>query len=392
MGVSMHRDSKSGIWVLQWGGRKNRQYLWTGKRDRHAAKILRERKEQELALRETGDLELRIAETVAAKFEKTIEKFVELKLRAAMAEQSRLLAATGGRPLPDLSIEQAISKYVEAQKAAGNSKMHVENVERQLRKFTGHAGVTRIYDLHPEHLTKWLADTRAKEGLGDKRVSDRHQIVTKWLAWLPEQKALPPKRAARRKVDYFTAEEYRQILARAAKERNPRAQVLATLALFGGFRAEELFVMDHKDIRLEERVIEVGQGEKTTKTRTARTIPIFDQMLKPLLTLRGGKGRVFAGWKDKWAFGAYFQRLIKRATKRDNAGLLIARHSAHTWLIHAGVNLGKVASWMGNSPRVIERNYLGRVPDAAEPVRFTYLSHSLEPGGLPRVQRSAAAK
>lgn len=392
MGVSKYRDSRSGVWILQWGGRKDRHTEWTGTRDAEAAKLRLKRKERELALHETGDLERRLADTVAAKFERTIEEVVEARVQAALEERARRMSTPSGRPLPNLPVADGIAKYVEAQTAAGNSATHVENVGRQLTKFTAHARVASVRDLLPEHLTKWLAATREVEGLGDKSVSDRHQIARKWLAWMADPQAIKPKRAPRRKIDYFTAEEYRKILTQAAKERNPRAQVLATLALFGGFRAEELFNLEHQDIRLKERVIEVGQGEKTTKTRSARVVPIFDQMLKPLLPLRKGKGRIFAGWKDKWAFGAYFQRLVQRATGRSHAGLLIARHSAHTWLIHAGVSLAKVAQWMGNSARIIERNYLGRVPDAADQVRFTYQGHFMEAGGLPQFQRSSEAK
>lgn len=53
--------------MLQWGGRKDRWTERTGKHERKAALILLKRKEQEFALHETGDLERRIAETVAAK-------------------------------------------------------------------------------------------------------------------------------------------------------------------------------------------------------------------------------------------------------------------------------------------------------------------------------------
>src|SRR5688572_3437328 len=83
MAVSMHRDSKSGIWILQWGGRKGRRFHWTGKRDRTAAMIILKQKERELALQETGPLISRIVDTVMAALEKRIEHVIHTKLHAA---------------------------------------------------------------------------------------------------------------------------------------------------------------------------------------------------------------------------------------------------------------------------------------------------------------------
>src|SRR5262249_16751861 len=192
-----------------------------------------------------------------------------------------------------------------------------------LHKFVKHAGVKLVSELIAEHLTRWLGDTRSVERLGDKSVSDRFQIARKWLAWMADPKPLKPKKAAKRKIDYFTAKEYRLIFEQAAREKNPRALPMAALALYGGYRAEEIFVMEYEEIRFGERVIEVGQGEKTTKTRNARVTPILDQALKYLLPLRSGKGRIFSGWKNKQAFGAYFMRMVERAIGRSNPGSLV---------------------------------------------------------------------
>ena len=71
--LGVERPGPSG---RQWGGRKDRKFFWMGKRDRAAARVLLKRKEQELALIETGDLERRIAETVAARFEQSIAQIV----------------------------------------------------------------------------------------------------------------------------------------------------------------------------------------------------------------------------------------------------------------------------------------------------------------------------
>lgn len=154
MSVSMYRDAKTGVYVLQWGGRTGRQFLWTGKRDYQAALLLRKRKEKDLALQETGELERRIAEAVAARFERAIESVVEAKVQEALAARARTLAATGGRPLPELPISDGIHKCklipggcrTSRRPRAGGAPRFVAARDIRLRELSGSAVVGRGED------------------------------------------------------------------------------------------------------------------------------------------------------------------------------------------------------------------------------------------------------
>src|SRR6185295_13995807 len=88
MGVTKHRDSKTGVWVIRWGGRKNRGYLYTGKRDGMAAEVIRKSKELELAILEAAQVEERVAVSVVAKLDAVISTKIEEQIRAVSPSSS----------------------------------------------------------------------------------------------------------------------------------------------------------------------------------------------------------------------------------------------------------------------------------------------------------------
>lgn len=379
MGVTKHRDQRTGVWILQWGGRKDRQTLYTGKRDPKAAQAILKAKERELAFQEAADLEDRIAERIIRRLDPLIEAKFQERLRDIAASKPSPV----GRPLPEMPVREALQNYIAAHVAAGRSKTHIENIETQILFFLEFSKVTCVSEITTQLLNNWLVHVRQVEKLGPKSAKDKLQIVKKWLSYTANPEPLPPKAPPRRLIRFFDARSYEDIIGYSMSTGDPYDYALAALALYEPFRAGEVWFLRREDIRLEIRELEIGEWKESTKVGESRRMPIFDQALDAIRPFAIGRGRVFSKWPKSQSLGEYFQALVKKAIGRAD-GFRIARHSTCTWLADAGVCLPKLSEWAGTSIRKLDENYVGIVPDKAERVQITYEGMKLAPGGLPR--------
>jgi hypothetical protein len=212
MRVTMYRE-RSGIFVLQWGGRKDRHYLSTGVKDKALAAAVRERKERELTLDESSP---------------EIALIVREEVQRALSSLPVPSAARTGSTVVSKPVREAAKEYVEFQRGTlGNSESHVDDVERQLRMFLDHARVSTPNELTRAHPESFVARVRA-DGLGDKSARDKWSILKKFFDWARKRKYMldviadeenRPKMPAFATVRAYTAAE---ALAIMEAIRNPK--------------------------------------------------------------------------------------------------------------------------------------------------------------------------
>jgi len=178
-------------------------------------------------------------------------------------------------------------------------------------------------------------------------------------------------------IQIFSPEEISRLLACASPEITP----FVALGAFAGIRHEEMKRLDWEDIDLVERYIQLPADAAKTKIR--RLIPISDNLLT-WLKPHFGKGPVVS-------YANMSKQLLWLA---DEAGVTWRhnglRHSYVSYRTALVQNVGQVSLEAGNSPRIIERNYLKRVT-ASEAKRWFAVSFE-QPPNLICLQSEAHAK
>jgi len=383
MRVTMYRE-RSGIWMLQWGGRKNRRYVSTGVRDKALARVLRERKERELTI---ADSSPEIARVVREEVERALSSVVIA---------TPATGASSSTP-PTKPAHEAAKEYVAFQSGTlGNSKTHVANVERQLRMFLGYARVSSMTELTRAHVDRYVTGVRA-DGQGDESIRAKWMILRKFFDWARKRNYMSevvadeenrPKKPGKSVVRVYTASEALAILRSAENPKKPHrystllAAVFA-IAVYAGLRRREIVRMEWSDVDLTGRTIRVSNRKNDlTKTRSNRLAPIFDQLLPYLVALPRTSTRVFPHWNDLRNISRYVREAGADVDVAE-AGLQIARHSFVTHALAHGVAVAVVAAWAGHSVAVLEANYNGMQHGLGEPLQMTYHGRPLERHGLP---------
>lgn len=151
-------------------------------------------------------------------------------------------------------------------------------------------------------------------------------------------------------VEIFSCDEMSKLLAAAEPEIIP----FLALGAFAGLRHAEIKRLDWSEIRLQEGHIELKA--KDAKTRIRRIIPVHDNLRLWLAPYAQPHGAV-----------APYTNMTKQILwLAADAGLVWKhnglRHSFVSYRTAETQNIPQVSYESGNSVRIIERNYLKRVP------------------------------
>lgn len=125
-----------------------------------------------------------------------------------------------------------------------------------------------------------------------------------------------------------------------------------TLCLFCGIRPSECQRLTWSDINLEKKFVSVSAA--ASKVRQRRIVPIPDRAVKILEAFPIKIGLVAPSLST---IRRSRKRLLEITGGKWNSDLL--RHTAISYALARHEDLGKVSTWMGNSPTIIKRHYDG---------------------------------
>ena len=137
---------------------------------------------------------------------------------------------------------------------------------------------------------------------------------------------------------------------------NSPAWLVPALAIkaFSGVRTEELLRMEWSALNFETKHITFSAD--VTKTKQRRLVPIPDNLVAWLEPHRGKTGRVCERWVRPQAFVQAFDRVGKHLGIAVGANRF--RNSYITYRVALTHDVQRVSLESGNSPRVIQREYL----------------------------------
>ncbi len=307
-----------------------------------------------------------------------------------------------------VEFSEAVDQYLAYQTGEQNERDWLQNIRSTLTGFGRKMNLKTVDQITGDLLAKYKGylvdpklepepDPNAKR-LGNSRIRQIVGIVKKFCKWMVEVKKYLPedpsgvieqKKASRIPAEFFSAEEVAKLLDGAP---DPETAAALATAVYAGPRREELFFLEWDDVDLEGRTISIhNRDEKSTKTGVNRQTPILDELFPFLYALPRGKGRVFVRYTHVDPFGDNILRFCERLTGRVKVGLQVARHTALTWWIKHGISVGTASDWAGNSPRVVEEHYRGRVPLGAPNLSMTYFGRGLLQVGIPEVTQAERA-
>lgn len=177
-----------------------------------------------------------------------------------------------------------------------------------------------------------------------------------WISRVPQFELPPPSRPRQR---WLTRDEAERLLA-ATDVLHMRIFVL--LGLYTAARAGAILELTWDRVDFDRGIIDFGHGPSSNKSRAV--VPMHDRLRAPLLAARDRRRTNFVlEWRAKRiasiSFG--FRALAERAGVPGTTPHTL-RHTAASWMAHAGVPLEQIAAFLGNSPSVVARHYVHHQP------------------------------
>jgi integrase len=252
------------------------------------------------------------------------------------------------RPAAAGLVSDVVRDCIAAKRSASRREIYVKSLAYYLRKFSEIVGNVPLSSLTAEDVERIMS----KYAEPQTRATWLSRISS-LFAFALKRRIIPFNPCAQidrvscdaKPIRILTPDECK-MLVRAT----PR-KCLPTLALclWGGIRPHETMRLDWSNIDLQQGSVVISSA--ASKVRARRVVPLPPAAVRILMPLRKESGPVGPShstvrrWKRK---------------SRDVLGWWepdCLRHSAISYAVAMHEDLGKVATWMGNSPSIIKQHY-----------------------------------
>jgi len=264
------------------------------------------------------------------------------------------------------SIPTIVQELLSNLKADGKSEYHRRDMKRRLEAFAV-AFPKQIMEVKTAEISDWIRNLKGRDNKGNavelapkSRNHYRNSVVQLFNmardhGYLP--KGMPTEAEAVKSLDVvsptneiFTIEEIEKVLHNAPE----RLFVPMAIKAFSGVRTEEMLNLRWEHLNLDSKYITLPA--EVTKTKQRRLIPIPANLIAWLKPYKKETGRICARWKRAQALIQAFERHGKR--QGIDVGANKFRNSYISYRVAVTHDVAKVALESGNSPRIIQREYL----------------------------------
>lgn len=264
------------------------------------------------------------------------------------------------------TVSEVAEELIAGLKADKKSDYHIRDMERRLRvfaqEFTG-----LITEVETKAINEWLRNLKGQDSYGKElafapKTRNHYRNAVGQLfnfardhGYLPKGmptevegvkllNVVPPEN------EIFTVEEMTTLLTHAPNH------LVAPLAIkaFSGVRTEEMVRMDWSAVNFETKHITLSA--EITKTKQRRLIPMSDNLVAWLAPFQGKTGRISARWVTPQTLVQAFDRFGKQHGIHVGANKF--RNSYITYRVAVTHDIQRVSLESGNSPQVIQREYL----------------------------------
>jgi len=281
---------------------------------------------------------------------------------ASLVEAASFFKTHGGGAVKKATLAEIRKKLLEALASDKRSEYHIRDVARHTQRFVDYFSGP-IAEITTSQISEWL---RGLPGGGRNRNNHRDSAhnffrFAKSEGYLP--KNLPTAAEDTKRVneagtdnDVFTVEEAHSLLQGA------HDWLLPTLAikLFSGMRSEEVHRMDWSAVKFDQNAIVLSK--EITKTKQRRMVPLLPNLKLWLLPYKDSTGRIAERWVSaKTMCRAWTDHAKNVSVVFKKNGM---RNSYISYRLAEIKNIAQVALESGNSPGIIQRDYLELVTEA----------------------------
>lgn len=277
----------------------------------------------------------------------------------------------GGHIKEFKTVPEVVEELFTALRADNLSKYHIDSMERRLKAFST-AFPGQIIQVNTKDIADWLRVLQGKTKSGKavpivaKTKNHYRNAIVQLFKFARDHDYLPrglPTSVEGVKAfntvpssnEILTVEEVQKLLDSAGEHLIPPLAIKA----FSGVRTEEMLRMKWEHINWETKHIRLPA--EVTKTSLKRLIPIAENLQQWLAPFRNEEGRICSRWERPQALFQAFDRHGKR--QGIDVGANKFRNSYITYRVALTHDVHRVALECGNSPQMIQREYLELVTE-----------------------------
>ncbi len=306
------------------------------------------------ALRDVADVSLDLA----------VKEYVQARKllgSVSVMEAAKFFDRHGRTVVKEGTLQEILDAMLAALEADKRGEYHRRDVKRMVGRFIGHF-TCPITEISNAAINDWL---RGLDVAGRTRDNYR-DAVHNFFGFAQTEGYLPKElphavRDAKRVNDagadneVFSVEEAEKLLRGAPERLIPSL----ALKLFSGLRTEEMLLIRWEDIKFDQDVIFLTKD--ITKTKKRRLPPLLPNLKQWLLPYAQSTGTIAERWNSA-------QTLSRSWTRRaDEVGVAYKknamRNSYVSYRLAIVKDIAQVALESGNSPGVIQENYLELVTE-----------------------------
>jgi integrase len=285
---------------------------------------------------------------------------------ATLEEAAQFFDRFGRSVKAKKTVPEVVEELIATLKADGKSSYHIGDMERRLTSFAT-AFPKSILEIQTKEFAEWLRNLKGKDKKGGEilyapktRNHYRNAVVQMFNfardhGYLP--KGIPTEVEAVKPLDVVTSEnEILTVdqLATLLEHAKPRVLIPMAIKAFTGIRTEEMLRLKWEHLNFKTQYV-ILQAE-VTKTKQRRIIPMSDNLVAWLEMHKKEAGRICDRWRRPQALSQAFER---HGTRHGiHVGANKFRNSYISYRVAVTHDVQRVALESGNSPRVIQREYL----------------------------------
>ena len=260
------------------------------------------------------------------------------------------------------SLEEIRQSMIAGLKSDGRSAYHVRDVSRHVGAFIAKYPRHEIQEITTAHINEWLRSLEVKGRTRDNYRDSLHNFFgfARTEGYLPKDR--PTVAEETKRINEATAENVVfTVVEMHTMLKSAPDWLVPTLALkfFSGIRTEEMIRLKWEDIKFDQDVIFLTK--QVTKTKQRRIVPLLPNLKKWLFPKRQTEGLIAARWASSHTLSKAW------STHADNVGVAYKkngmRNSYISYRVASLKNVAQVALESGNSPGVIQRDYLELVTE-----------------------------
>ncbi len=293
--------------------------------------------------------------------------------RASILEACRDWVKRNSVTLPQITVQEAVTKVQERAEFDKKSQARQHELAVLLNRFAGsfqcqvHAVTAGLISAY---LTELKLSERSKRNHRDaighlNQWLVLHGYLAKGANWMDGVQKYSRRKHGR--IEIYTPAELGLILKRAKKWQVP----VISIGAFAGLRHSEIRRLDWAQVELSDKpgesYIEVLPVEGTKSDQRRRLVPISENLKTWLRPHVRPSGRVCPVDDSE----TLLPRLVKRAGVEFKKNAL--RHSCISYRVSQSGDIARVSYESGNSPGVIQSNYLRRVKPSLATEWFSIL-------------------